>query len=322
MINIAQHIEYLLMHHDCVVVPGFGAFMVNHEPARYDASARCFLPPSRSLGFNPEVRHNDALLLGSISRREGISLDSARAALDTSLASMRHQMGICGEFHLGNLGVVTPGATPDAPVFNPSADTLSVRIHDGLQPVAVTPLDFDVDDSAEHSGKASSGEVTVIPFPLKVVASIVAILVCFGIIYSTTSLVNSPRINFASLDTGIGSRLERVLDSGLAVSREILLNIAMPPAETEEPAQRVARHAVALQPAAVGPLRYILVVGSFPTSEAANRFVKETGDSSLRVMEHEGNYRVYAGTADRINEARELAESVSEIYPNVWVCHR
>ena len=66
------------MHHECVVVPGFGAFMLNHESARYDAKTQRFLPPSRTLGFNPEVRHNDALLLGSISRREGVSLENAR----------------------------------------------------------------------------------------------------------------------------------------------------------------------------------------------------------------------------------------------------
>lgn len=294
--------------------------MVNHEPARYDASARCFLPPSRNLGFNPEVRHNDALLLGSISRREGISLDSARAALDTSLAAMRHQLGICGEFHLGNLGVLTPGTAPDAPVFNPSGDSLSVRVCAGLQPVSVTPLDFDAANSVDASeAEGSENNVTIIPFPLKVVASIVAVIVGIGLLYTTTSLVNSPRANFASLDSGISSRIERVIDSGLAVSREILLNIAMPPAE---PATQTVTEAAPALPEAIGPQRYILVVASFPTSGAAARFVEEAADSSLRVLESEGNYRVYAASADRINDARQLAVSLSESYPNVWVCHR
>ena len=76
------------MHHECVVVPGFGAFMLNHESARYDAKTQRFLPPSRTLGFNPEVRHNDALLLGSISRREGVSLENARLTLDASIAAL------------------------------------------------------------------------------------------------------------------------------------------------------------------------------------------------------------------------------------------
>ena len=64
MIDIAQHIEYLLLHHDCVVVPGLGAFIVNDENARYDSGSHSFMPPVRTVGFNPEVRHNDAMLIG------------------------------------------------------------------------------------------------------------------------------------------------------------------------------------------------------------------------------------------------------------------
>ena len=75
-------------------------------------------------------------------------------------------------------------------------------------------------------------------------------------------LVSGPRVNFASLDTGISSRIERVIDSTVSVSREILLNIAMPPAEDDE---AVTVAATAQQTAPVG--RYILVVGSVPDRE-------------------------------------------------------
>ena len=196
------------MHHDCVVVPGFGAFMINHEAARYDASAGIFLPPSRSLGFNPEVRHNDALLLGSISRREGISIEAARSALDNGLASLLHQMRMSGEVHIGRLGVFRQDSNTDLPVFEPAMDSLPLRALDGLQPLAINRLGFN-DDEEEKVARADRQPV-VIPFPLKIVASIVAVMVGLGILYSTTSLVNGPRVNFASLDTGISTHIEFV----------------------------------------------------------------------------------------------------------------
>ena len=118
----------------------------------------------------------------------------------------------------------------------------------------------------------------VIPFPLKIVASVVAVIVGLGILYSTTSLVSGPRVNFASLDTGISSRIERVIDSTVSVSREILLNIAMPPAEDDE---AVTVAATAQQTAPVG--RYILVVGSFPTEKAARSHIAQCKDEAMKI---------------------------------------
>ena len=307
------------MHHDCVVVPGLGAFMINHESARYDSDSQTFLPPSRTLGFNPEVRHNDALLAGSISRRDGITLEAARVALDSVVASLLGQLNVCGEVVLGRLGTLKPGMSADTPVFEPSASSLPVCALSGLQPLSVAPL-FADDEAEDRVATDSDRSPVVIPFPLKIVASIIAVMVGLGILYSTTSLVNSPRMNFASLDTGIGTHIERVIDSTVSVSREILLNIALPPLSSANRSSRPASEPVAVTTSA--PSRYILVVGSFPTQIAAERHIALTGDNSLRIIEMDGNYRVYAASAPRIDDARSLAVELSERYPTVWVCRR
>lgn len=324
MINVAQHIEYLLMHHDCVVVPGFGAFMINRESARYDSLSQTFLPPSLSLGFNPEVRHNDALLVGSISRRESISLDAARSELDTEMASMRYQLQLNGEIAFGNLGFFHPGSTSDAPVFSPSTDSLPLRACAGLMPIAVKPLAAETDDEVAEPTivEVDEREPVVIPMPLKIVASIVAVMVGLGVLYSTTSLVNSPKVNFASLDSGIGTHIERVIDSTVSVSREILLNIATPPAESSNSANGTTSVATAVNGERNRIGRYLLVVGSFPSRTLAERHISEVGDQTLSIIEMDGNYRIYAASASRINDARSLASSLSARYPSVWVCRR
>lgn len=321
MINVAQHIEYLLMHHDCVVVPGFGAFMINRESARYDSLSQTFLPPSLSLGFNPEVRHNDALLVGSISRRESISLDAARSELDTEIASMRYQLQLNGEIAFGNLGVFHSGSTSDAPVFSPSTDSLPLRACAGLMPIALKPLAEDA-DVVEPTIVEEERVTVVIPLPLKIVASIVAVMVGLGVLYSTTSLVNSPKVNFASLDSGIGTRIERVIDSTVSVSREILLNIATPPAESSNNANETATVATVVNGERNQIGRYLLVVGSFPSRTLAERHISEVGDQTLSIIEMDGNYRIYAASVSRINDARSLASTLSARYPSVWVCRR
>ena len=54
MIGIARHIEYLLLHHGRVTLPGIGTFAVNYREARLLPDGSSFLPPVRSVEFHPD----------------------------------------------------------------------------------------------------------------------------------------------------------------------------------------------------------------------------------------------------------------------------
>ena len=53
MIELARHIEYLLLHNDRVSVPELGVFTVTYREARLLPDGSSFLPPVRSIGFLP-----------------------------------------------------------------------------------------------------------------------------------------------------------------------------------------------------------------------------------------------------------------------------
>ena len=55
MIELERHIEILLLDNDCVIVPEFGGFMAQHTNARYSEVDNTFLPPIRTIGFNPQL---------------------------------------------------------------------------------------------------------------------------------------------------------------------------------------------------------------------------------------------------------------------------
>jgi cell division septation protein DedD len=65
--DISGYIRELLFSHDCVIIPGFGAFIGNYFPARIDRSEGMFYPPSRKVTFNRHLTGNDGLLIGHIS---------------------------------------------------------------------------------------------------------------------------------------------------------------------------------------------------------------------------------------------------------------
>ena len=56
-------ISDLLYRYNCVVVPGFGAFLSNHRSAVLDKRSNSFYPPSKTLSFNGQLISNDGLLV-------------------------------------------------------------------------------------------------------------------------------------------------------------------------------------------------------------------------------------------------------------------
>ena len=62
MTELERHIAKLLLDNDCVIVPGFGGFMAHHIAASYDEKSHIFLPPTRTVGFNPRLTMNDSVL--------------------------------------------------------------------------------------------------------------------------------------------------------------------------------------------------------------------------------------------------------------------
>ena len=65
MIELTKHIEILLLENDCVIVPELGGFIAHYQSAYYEETEGIFLPPVRTIGFNPQLTMNDGLLTQS-----------------------------------------------------------------------------------------------------------------------------------------------------------------------------------------------------------------------------------------------------------------
>lgn len=76
--KIAHFISELLFRYDCVIVPGFGGFVTNYEPARIHPINHTFSPPCKSILFNSSLIKDDGLLLHTISSHESVSYEHAK----------------------------------------------------------------------------------------------------------------------------------------------------------------------------------------------------------------------------------------------------
>ena len=74
---IIKYITELLYDHECVIVPGFGAFITKEAPATLDYVNNMLLPPSKELAFNGQLVTDDGLLIGYVAKRQGVTTTEA-----------------------------------------------------------------------------------------------------------------------------------------------------------------------------------------------------------------------------------------------------
>lgn len=109
MNNLIQHIEYLLLRHDYVYVPGIGAFVNIRHSAEFDERARLWYPMWREVRYSNSAGDNDGLLLRSIARKMQISPMQASEILATGVEEFQCVLAQNGEVAFGNLGIFARG---------------------------------------------------------------------------------------------------------------------------------------------------------------------------------------------------------------------
>jgi nucleoid DNA-binding protein/cell division septation protein DedD len=104
MQSIESHIKNLLLSHECVMVPGFGAFIVNAKPAHFDGHSSMLYAPGKSLSFNKSIAFNDGLLASAIAKEENVSYAEASAAIAQQADLWQNTLKAEKEISLTGLG--------------------------------------------------------------------------------------------------------------------------------------------------------------------------------------------------------------------------
>ena len=79
--HYSTYISDLLYRYECVIIPGFGAFLAHRIPAHLDAEQSMFFPPKKRISFNAQLKENDGLLTNYVAKAENISYSEALGKL-------------------------------------------------------------------------------------------------------------------------------------------------------------------------------------------------------------------------------------------------
>ncbi len=74
--RIERYISALLYDYNCVVVPGFGAFLSHTKSAEIDSSANRLNPPTKIISFNSQLSKNDGVLVTHIAQEKKLDYES------------------------------------------------------------------------------------------------------------------------------------------------------------------------------------------------------------------------------------------------------
>lgn len=75
--QLSTYIKDLLYRYECVIIPGFGAFLTQYQSARIDENSQTFYPPGKIVSFNRQLQTNDGILANYVASVEGSTYEAA-----------------------------------------------------------------------------------------------------------------------------------------------------------------------------------------------------------------------------------------------------
>lgn len=139
MKNLEQHIVHLIARHNCVIIPDFGAFLAHSVPAHYNIEEQTFMPPHRTLGFNPQVKVDDALLTSQYMSAHSLSYEAATAMLHNDILSLKRTLSRKGSVRFGELGTFSMNINSEI-TFEAATNSIDDPDNYGLVPLQIAQI--------------------------------------------------------------------------------------------------------------------------------------------------------------------------------------
>lgn len=319
MIALDRHLEVLLLDNDCVIVPGLGGFMAHPVPARLDESDGCWLPPMRTLGFNPALRSGGSLLAGSYSAAADISYPDAVRQIEAEVEELHSTLAEQGTYLLGNVGTLALGPEGGI-VFEPNeAGVLTPALY-GLGAVKLPTLNAVApqiakkpeESVAEPPAKAGAQPGSMPAWVYTAISAAAAVLLFF--------LVSTPVSNSVE-DIQLSSMMPRAT---INKAPKQIKAAAKPATTAAKPAPAATKPVAATAKPAEA---YCIVLASHVTQAGAERYVEQLkgeGYAEAEVLRKGSTVRVVYGNYKNEAEAQSALRQLrgNQVFGQGWIYKR
>ena len=309
MISMIEHIEYLMLSNDCVVVPGFGAFIAQYTSSNNCAQNSTFTSPKRSISFNASINHNDGLLANSIAKKALIPYAEALKQIEKSTTICRQALSDGSEVPFGRLGFFISNAEGHIE-FIPFHHELANDDFFGLQSFSFPTL-------AERNAQVATEETVSETYSepeinigrrnwfshkaVQIAASIV-MLVCLTFALSTPIIVDKPTHQLATLNVPTPTMPKHKV----VKTEEISLQKQVEAASEKKEANSNGRYA-------------IIICSLKKQSQVAQYFQENKDINPANVIKKNGYYMIYFNRGDHYQELGKEAKQMPKPYTEFWI---
>lgn len=132
---VTTYINDLLYRYECVILPGFGAFITQQHSARLDTTSNEFFPPKKTVSFNRQLLKNDGLLANYIVEAEKVSYEEALEMINQFVQDLELVLAENKLINFESIGSFTL-TEDDKLQFEPAAQTNYLKEAFGLSSLA------------------------------------------------------------------------------------------------------------------------------------------------------------------------------------------
>lgn len=137
---IIKGIKEQLFGHNYLVLPGFGGFVLKSRPSHFSASGGSLLPPSKTLGFNSQLKQNDGIMVFWLQQRLNCSAQEALTHLTEFTAFCSGVLTAKRRLTIDGLGFFYVDFENNI-CFEPQQDANFLSDSFGLMPLSLRPIE-------------------------------------------------------------------------------------------------------------------------------------------------------------------------------------
>ena len=344
MEKLVKNISRLIAQHNCVIMPGVGAFLAHRVPAYYSAAERVFMPPHRELGFNPQVTVDDALLLSEYMSDGMMSYEEANRSLANDIDSLRSRLSDNGIVCFGDLGTFEMDINGKIS-FTAKANSIDDPHNYGFEPLLIAPLKELKKKDIVIKRSSISRYISAIA------AAIVAIFVLIPIgssIYDSSiqlsvagfvpvENVTKPVVTATAESPVVLEETAEAVCEIAPVEDTVTAHIFTAPTETESVAIEEIEQVVEVEqvteevvPAVEEPAtvvnenkkQYHIIVASTPNAKNAQQAIFELSTrvkADYKVVEGDRRFRIAIESYDNEADTNVALERIHTTFPDAWV---
>ena len=290
--NLEKYISSLLYHHDCVVVPEFGAFIAQKSNASFQKQKSAFYPPQKQVGFNPSLTSNDGLLIQEVARFSGLTFEAAKEEVAAKVQFWKNHLDLNSNLNLPELGILSK--TKEGLLnFTPNHSNFLLDSF-GLESIRPQPI---LANSTQQQSSSASWWKAAAVIPI-----LLGGFLYFGKPQPVTDYVNQQWSGFVSPMMNPNAKALKAIES---------------------PIKTVEIEAEAYIKEELTIYNHQVIGGSFRKVEEANAQVeklKDAGFEKAQLTQKKGKYYYVAfDTFPTAEEAQEYRRSISDTYSEVWI---